>query len=65
MYDSDQHEVMSVAVQLCGSKAKAHDWYQYESISTFDELTPRQLVTAGRGAALLRYLRSLQAGATG
>lgn len=65
MHDSDQHKIMSVAEQLFDSRAKAHDWYQHESISAFNGLTPQQLITADRGAALLRYLKSLQAGAAG
>lgn len=62
MHDSKQHEVMSVAEQLCGSKEQTHDWYQHECLTIFESQTPQQLVAAGRGTDLLRYLRSLQAG---
>lgn len=65
MQDNDQYKIMSLAEQLCGSKEKARYWYQHELISSFNGLTPQQMVTAGRGASLLRYLRSLQAGVVG
>ncbi|GAB2804982.1 hypothetical protein GCM10027040_36380 [Halomonas shantousis] len=57
--------ILEVAEQLCGSKQLALDWYHHQNLPVFDGLVPQQLVAAGRSTDLLRYLQSLQAGATG
>ncbi|RCV89053.1 DUF2384 domain-containing protein [Vreelandella rituensis] len=57
-------EVLRTAEQISGDRQKALAWYR-DPLPLFDHKTPEQLVESGRKEALLRYLRSLEAGFLG
>ncbi|MFW3614535.1 hypothetical protein [Billgrantia antri] len=57
-------EVLRAAEQISGDRKKALAWYR-QSLPLFDHQTPEQSVEAGRKTALLRYLKSLEAGPLG
>ena len=57
--------VIEVASDVSGDLHKALRWYRHEPLSVFDHNTPELVVCKGRTDALLRYIASLSAGATG
>ncbi|AMD01554.1 antitoxin Xre/MbcA/ParS toxin-binding domain-containing protein [Halomonas chromatireducens] len=58
------YEVLRTAEQISGDRKKALAWYR-QPLPILDHQTPEQLVNASRKTALLRYLRSLEAGPAG
>lgn len=58
-------KVLSAAAFVSGDAAKASSWYTEIPIECFGGQTAQQLVAADRGEDVLRYLSSLEAGATG
>ena len=57
--------VLEVAGRLSGDPEKAAHWCVQERLAYFGGKTAKELVTEGRGAEVLRYLRSLDAGPAG
>ncbi len=57
--------VIKAATDLTGDLGKAVFWYRNEPLSVFGYKTPERLVSEGRTDDLLRYVTSLEAGATG
>ncbi|MCA8323788.1 hypothetical protein [Burkholderia cepacia] len=57
--------VIQTAIGVSGDVQSALLWYCNEQLSPFDCKTAEQLVAEGRVDDLLRYIASLEAGATG
>ncbi len=60
----DAMRVIKAATDLNGDVHRADSWYKNEPLSAFASRTAEQLVLDGRTEDVLRYLRSLQSGAT-
>ncbi|WP_009982224.1 antitoxin Xre/MbcA/ParS toxin-binding domain-containing protein [Burkholderia pseudomallei] len=61
----DVPQIISAATELMGSRWNALYWLLNEPLSAFDDKTAEQLVLEGRTEDVLRYIKSLEAGATG
>ena len=57
--------VLDAASRISGDRAKAMRWCEQERLELFDWKTAKELVAEGRGADVLRYLRSVDAGPAG
>ena len=57
--------VIKAATDLNGDLNKALFWYRNEPLSVFGYKTAERLVSEGRTDDLLRYVASIEAGATG
>lgn len=57
--------VLCAAVDVSGSVEKAIFWFRNEPLQVFDYKTAEDLVSEGRSAAVIQYLKSLQAGFSG
>lgn len=64
-YLRDALRVLRAATEINGNLPDALFWFRNEPISAFEYRTPEDLVSAGRADDLLRYVRSLEAGAVG
>ncbi len=58
-------QVIQAATDVAGDVNRAIAWYRNEPINVFDFKTPEQLVLERRSDKLLRYVLSLEAGASG
>jgi len=56
---------MRAAHDLSGDDTRALFWYRDEPLPPFGYKTAEQLVSEGRTEGLLRYMKSLEAGAAG
>ena len=61
----DALAVIRAAALLSGDLQEAASWYFDESIDVFDGLTAEALILQGRARDVLRYIESLEAGASG
>ena len=61
----DATRVIKAATDLNGDVHTAAFWFKSEPLSAFASKTAEQLVREGRTEDVLRYLVSLEAGATG
>lgn len=61
----DAMRVVAAATDLSGDALRAVSWYKCEPLPAFAFKTAEQLVSDGRTDAVLRYLVSLETGATG
>ena len=57
--------VIAAAFALVGSTDRALYWFRSHPIGDFDYKTPEALVSEGRADAVIRYIESLEAGASG
>ena len=57
--------MIQAATDLSGDLQRAGSWYKSEALSAIVSKTAEQLVRDGRTEDVLRYLVSLEAGATG
>lgn len=57
--------IISAATELMGSRWDALCWFRDEALPVFAGKTAEQLVSEGRTDDVLRYIKSLEAGATG
>ncbi|MEC5218681.1 hypothetical protein RCH09_003655 [Actimicrobium sp. GrIS 1.19] len=57
--------VMRAAADISGSIEKAIYWFKNHPLPSFDYKTPQDIVSEKRTEALIKYIRSLQAGYTG
>jgi uncharacterized protein (DUF2384 family) len=57
--------VIAAAFALVGSTDRALYWFRSHPIRDFDYKTPEALVSEGRVDAVIRYIESLDAGASG
>jgi uncharacterized protein (DUF2384 family) len=64
-YMRDAVRVLQAATDLRGDVDEALFWFKNYPIRDFDRKTADRLVAEGKSEAVLRYLRSLEAGATG
>lgn len=64
-YMRDAVRVLQAAADLRGDVNEALFWFKNHPIRDFDRKTADRLVADGKADAVLRYLRSLEAGATG
>jgi len=64
-YMRDAVRVLQAAADLRGDVDEALFWFKNHPIRDFDRKTADRLVADGKADAVLRYLRSLEAGATG
>lgn len=64
-YMRDAVRVLQAAADLRGDVDEALFWFKNHPIRDFDRKTADRLVAEGKAEAVLRYLRSLEAGATG
>lgn len=64
-YMRDAVRVLQAAADLRGDIDEALFWFKNYPIRDFDRKTADRLVAEGKAEAVLRYLRSLEAGATG
>jgi hypothetical protein len=62
---SDVVRVLSAAYALTGNVDRALFWFRNEPIPDFDHLTAMQLVERGKVQAVIDYLESISAGASG
>jgi hypothetical protein len=58
-------KVIKAGTDISGDLDQALFWYRNESLSTFGYMTAEQLVSEGRTEDVLRYIGSLEAGASG
>ncbi len=61
----DSVQVIRAATEVSGDVGKALSWYRHERLAVFDDRTAEQLVIEKRADAVLRYVRSIEAGSTG
>jgi uncharacterized protein (DUF2384 family) len=61
----DAVRVLAAAFALAGSADRALFWFRSHPIQDFDYKTPEVLVSEGRASAVIHYIESLHAGATG
>jgi len=61
----DAVRVLAAAFALAGSADRALYWFRSHPIQDFDYKTPEVLVSEGRASAVIQYIESLHAGATG
>jgi uncharacterized protein (DUF2384 family) len=61
----DAVRVLAAAFTLAGSADRALYWFRSHPIQDFDYKTPEALVSEGRANAVIQYIESLNAGATG
>jgi hypothetical protein len=61
----DAVRVLAAAFILAGTADRALYWFRSHPIQDFDYKTPETLVSEGRANALIQYIESLHAGATG
>lgn len=64
-YLRESLRVIKAATDLTGNLSKAVFWYRNEPLSAFEYKTPERLVGEKRADDLLRFVRSLEAGAAG
>lgn len=64
-YMRDAVRVLQAAADLRGNVGEALFWFKNHPIRDFDRKTADRLVAEGKAEAVLRYMRSLEAGATG
>ncbi|MDB5967881.1 MAG: hypothetical protein JWQ90_331 [Hydrocarboniphaga sp.] len=64
-YMRDAVRVLQAATDLRGDVDDALFWFKNHPIRDFDRKTADRLVAEGKSDAVLRYLRTLEAGATG
>ncbi len=64
-YMRDAVRVLQAASDLRGNIDEALFWFKNHPIRDFERKTADRLVADGKAEAVLRYLRSLEAGATG
>jgi len=57
--------VIKAATDLNGDLGRALFWFRNEPLAVFGYRTPERLVSEGRTDDLLRYVMSLEAGASG
>ena len=62
---NDALAVIRAATLLSGDLKKAASWYFADPIDIFNGLTAEALVLRGRARDVLRYIKSLEAGASG
>lgn len=61
----DALKVIKASSDISGDVRRALFWYRNEPLSAFDYKTAEQLVSEGRTDDLLRYITSIEAGASG
>ena len=61
----DAVRVLAAAFTLAGSTDRAMFWFRSHPIQDFEYKTPETLVSEGRANAVIQYIESLHAGATG
>lgn len=64
-YMRDAVRVLQAAADLRGDVNEALFWFKNHPIRDFDRKTADRLIADGKAEAVLRYLRSLEAGASG
>ncbi|MEW6168615.1 MAG: DUF2384 domain-containing protein [Pseudomonadota bacterium] len=64
-YMRDAVRVLQAAADLRGDVDEALFWFKNHPIRDFDRKTADRLIAEGKAEAVLRYLRSLEAGAAG
>lgn len=64
-YLRESVRVVRAAVDIAGSVEEAIYWYKNNPLPAFDYKTPQDLVSEGRTEALIRFIKSLQAGFSG
>lgn len=55
--------LVAAAVLFGGDVRRARAWFELAKLPSFDGATAAQMVELGRGAAVLKYLESLEGGA--
>lgn len=58
-------QILDLAILINGDPARAERWCEHEPIACFGGKTAKQLAAENRGADVLRYMRSLEAGPAG
>lgn len=58
-------QILDMAISISGDPARAARWCEHEPIACFGGKTAKELVAENRGADVLRYMQSLEAGAAG
>ena len=58
-------QILDMALSISGDPARAALWCEQEPIACFGGKTAKELVAENRGADVLRYMQSLEAGAAG
>jgi hypothetical protein len=61
----DTVNVLTVACRVNENCERALFWFMSHAINEFEGRTPAELVQEGKAEAVLRYLATLQCGATG
>ena len=61
----DEQRVMTAAIEVIQDWDRAIDWYRNTPIPEFNDQTAEQLVAHHKTEAVLTYLRSISAGASG
>ena len=57
--------VLAAALSLADSLDRTLEWFRSQPIRDFDYKTPEILVSEGKADAVIRYIESLSAGASG
>jgi hypothetical protein len=58
-------QVLELAISISGDPGRAARWCEQEPIACFGGKTAKELAAENRGADVLRYLQSLEAGPAG
>lgn len=58
-------EVLGAAMMLSNNESRAVDWLVNQPLKDFGTKTPLQLIAAGDATAVLKYIKSIEAGASG
>ena len=58
-------QILDMALSISGDPARAARWCEQEPIACFGGKNAKELVAENRGADVLRYMQSLEAGAVG
>lgn len=58
-------QILDLAISISSDPARAERWCEHEPIACFGGKTAKELAAENRGADVLRYMRSLEAGPAG
>ncbi|WP_322099713.1 antitoxin Xre/MbcA/ParS toxin-binding domain-containing protein [Aquibaculum arenosum] len=56
------NEILDRVEPRFGSRSRAYDWYRSEPLPGFNGQTAKQLVQAGKVAAVIAYIEAVDAG---
>ncbi len=65
LVSSEALRVLAAALSLAETPERALYWFRSHPIREFDYKTPEVLVSEGKADAVIRYIQSLKAGASG